>query len=301
MICPGLEEPSSLDPFLMKFPMVPSVEALTSTGLSIGSTNVFLTPMNFKPENSSTPNKHYSSQPSTSKENSKAEVTIGLESPGMANLSNSSNNSSLKRHSSDPISSFQSGELTVSVKSAKHDYDYDFQPTDFAKIPNPLSADASKLLRNAALPDFPLADITQQITKFTDLSKLANFTTSDLAKLSSFSMGDFTRSPAYARNIASLFGPLGKMSPAKDLEGNDYPELPQSYKQSTSVTDLSRSEGSKKDRESSDHHESQKKKSSEETIIKPDFGAMLDMTIHHSKKQTASQETEESLNLSKDR
>lgn len=287
----------------MKFPMIPSVEALTSTGMSIGSTNVFLTPMNFKPEGSSTPNKHYSSQPSTSKENSKSELTIGLESPGMASLSNNSNNSSMKRHSSDPISSFQSGELTVSVKNAKHDYDYDFQPTDFAKIPNPLSADTSKMLRNAALPDFPLADITQQITKFTDLSKLANFTTSDLAKLSSFSMSDFTRSPAYARNIASLFGPLGKMSPAKDLEGNDYPEIPQSYKQSTSVADLCRSalESNKSERESSDHHDSQKQKSSEETIIKPDFGAMLDMTIHHSKKQAASQETEESLNLSKDR
>jgi len=233
---------------------------------------------------------------------------------------------------SDIIPSFQSGELTVSVKNAK--CDFDFAPTDFSKLPNSLAGDSGVInkTRTSTNSDFPLADITQQITKFSDLTKLANFSTTDLAKLSSFSIADFTRtsspSPStYMRHIANLFGPLGKISPAKDMDNNEQRKstdfvtvdtVSSSFKSAVSSSETSlrnfstSAEDYINDRKKLDTQADSTKigRSSEYqgtedltiSSIKSDFGGMLDMTALH-KKQQSSQSVDmgDSLNLSKDR
>lgn len=310
MISPGSEDGTTPDFLSMKFPLVPVSESLVPSvppGLTAGNAAVFLTPVNFKPDGAIiTPtSKPFVMQPSTSRDSIKKDNVI------------------------DVMPSFQSGELTVSVKNTK--CDYDFAPTDFSKIPNSLGTDASiNKTRTSATPDFPLADITQQITKFSDLSKLANFSTADLAKLSGFSIADFTRtsspSPStYMRNIANLFGPLGKISPARDIEGNERKpsdfaiadQIQSSFKTTTGSTDSCRSFSAAPEDYSADR---KKMEVQNDTVklnrsgeyqgtedlsissVKPDFSGMLDMTtLHKKQQQSQSSDIGDSLNLSKDR
>ncbi|XP_066582485.1 uncharacterized protein [Prorops nasuta] len=336
MICPGSEDSASSEFIAVKFPLVPVSESLVPSvpagvNLSSGST-VFLAPVNFKSDSAIiTPtSKSFGLQPSTSRDNSKKEGNALSDAASITQIKDNSLLSTKQRMpSSDAMASFQSGELTVSVKNAK--CDYDFAPSDFSKLSSSLVTDAAvNKARSSMSLDFPLADITQQISKFSDLSKLANFSTNDLAKLSGFSIADFARtsspSPStYMRNIANLFGPLGKMSPARDLEGNerkatDYTSvdsMKMPFNLSAPAPESSRNftlgaEDYSTERKKSDHqNESSKMNRSSDyqasedlsiSSIKPDFGAMLDMTTIHKKQQPQSSDTSnDSLNLSKDR
>ncbi|KAM0736538.1 MPN domain-containing protein [Formica fusca] len=335
MICPGSEDGNVPEYLTMKFPLVPSSESLgppvpQAVGLAASNAAVFLAPVNFKPDGGAiiTPtSKPFVLQPSTSRDGIKKDSMGPNDAASITQIKDSTSIVSSKHISpSEIIPSFQSGELTVSVKNAK--CDYDFAPADFSKLPNPLAGDGTKS-RTSANSDFPLADITQQITKFSDLTKLANFSTADLAKLSSFSIADFTRtsssSPStYMRNIANLFGPLGKMSPAKDMEGNErkagdfvtVDAIPSPFKT------VGSSEGCRSFSASAEDYTSDRKKleaqidsakisrpgeyqgTEDLTIssIKSDFGGMLDMTTLHKKQQSSqSADIGDSLNLSKDR
>lgn len=331
MICPGSED-NTPEFLTMKFPLVPSSESLgppvPGVGLTTGNAAVFLAPVNFKPDGGAiiTPtSKPFVLQPSTSRDGIKKDNIGSNDAASITQMKDSNSIVSSKHLSpSEIIPSFQSGELTVSVKNAK--CDYDFAPADFSKLTNPLTGDGTK--SRTSNSDFPLADITQQITKFSDLTKLANFSTADLAKLSGFSIADFTRtsspSPStYMRNIANLFGPLGKISPAKDMENNErkagdfvtVDAIPSPFK-------IASSEACRNFSASAEDYTSDRKKlevqvdsakigrpgeyqgTEDLTIssIKSDFGGMLDMTTLH-KKQQPSQSTDmgDSLNLSKDR
>lgn len=334
MICPGSEDGSTPEFLTMKFPLVSSSESLgppvpPGVGLTAGNAAVFLAPVNFKPDGGAiiTPtSKPFVLQPSTSRDGIKKDNIGPNDAASITQIKDGNSIVSSKHISpSEIIPSFQSGELTVSVKNAK--CDYDFAPADFSKLSNPLG-DGTKSTRTSANSDFPLADITQQITKFSDLTKLANFSTADLAKLSGFSIADFTRtsspSPStYMRNIANLFSPLGKISPAKDMEGSErkasdfvtVDAIPSPFK--TASSEACRSFSA-----SAEDYLSDRKKLEVQTdsvkigrsgehqgtedltisSIKPDFGGMLDMTMLH-KKQQSSQSTDmgDSLNLSKDR
>ncbi|XP_011703543.1 PREDICTED: uncharacterized protein LOC105459314 [Wasmannia auropunctata] len=330
MICPGSEDGSTPDFLTMKFPLVSASESLgppvpPSVSLTAGNAAVFLAPVNFKPDGGAiiTPtSKPFVLQPSTSRDSIKKD---GIGTNDAASITQIKDGNSLvgSKHisPSEIIPSFQSGELTVSVKNAK--YDYDFAPADFSKLPNLIGDGGAKSRTN---PDFPLADITQQITKFSDLTKLANFPTTDLAKLSGFSIADFTRtsspSPStYMRNIANLFSPLGKISPAKDMDGTE-------RKQSDFVTvdaisspfKSVSSEACRSFSVSADDYTNDRKKldvqadptkigrseyqgTEDLTIssVKSDFGSMLDMTALHKKQSSQSADMGDSLNLSKDR
>ncbi|KAL6429735.1 hypothetical protein ACFW04_007559 [Cataglyphis niger] len=336
MICPGSEDGNVPEFLTMKFPLVPSSESLgpsvpPGVGLTAGNAAVFLAPVNFKPDGGAiiTPtSKPFVLQPSTSRDGIKKDNMGPNDAASITQIKDSNSIISSKHISpSEIIPSFQSGELTVSVKNAK--CDYDFAPADFSKLPNPLVGDGTKG-RTSTNSDFPLADITQQITKFSDLTKLANFSTADLAKLSSFSLADFTRtsssspSTTYMRNIANLFGPLGKISPAKDMEGNErkasdfvtVDAIPSPFKTAGS------SEGCRNFSASAEDYTSDRKKletqidstkigrpgeyqgTEDLTIssIKSDFGGMLDMTTLHKKQQPSqSADMGDSLNLSKER
>lgn len=332
MICPGSEDCNTPEFLAMKFPLVPSSDSLgppVPPGVSLAASNaaVFLAPVNFKPDGGAiiTPtSKPFVLQPSTSRESIKKDNICPNDAASITQIKDGNPIIGSKHMSSSEIlPSFQSGELTVSVKNAK--CDYDFTPADFSKLPNPLSGDGKT--RTSANPDFPLADITQQITKFSDLTKLANFSPADLAKLSAFSIADFTRtsspSPStYMRNIANLFGPLGKISPAKDVDCNErkpgdfvtVDTVPSSFKTTGS------SETCRNFSTSAEDYMSDRKKldaqidstkigrsgeyqgTEDLTIssIKSDFGSMLDMTTLH-KKSSQSADMGDSLNLSKDR
>lgn len=337
MICPGSEDGITPDYLAMKFPLVPVSESLVSSvppgvGLAPNNAAVFLTPVNFKPDGAIiTPtSKPFVMHPSTSRDSIKKENIIGADSASITQIKDG-NCVTSKQHisPSDVMPSFQSGELTVSVKNSK--CDYDFPPADFSKLPNPLGSDTGgNKTRSSTTPDFPLADITQQISKFSDLTKLANFSTADLAKLSGFSIADFTRTPsplpatsAYMRNIANLFGPIGKISPARDIEGNerkpsDYAivdPIQSPFKTSTGSTEPCRNfsatpEDYSTDRKKMDvQNDNVKLNRSNEyqgtedlsiTSAKSDFSGMLDMTTLH-KKQSQPNDIGDSLNLSKDR
>lgn len=334
MICPGSEDGSTPEFLAMKFPLVPTSESLgppvpPGVGLTAGNAAVFLAPVNFKPDGAIiTPtSKPFVLQPSTSRDSIKKDGNIGPNDAASITQIKDGNPIGTKHISpSDIIPSFQSGELTVSVKNAK--CDYDFAPADFSKLPNPLTGDSKT--RVSANPDFPLADITQQITKFSDLTKLANFSTTDLAKLSGFSIADFTRtsspSPStYMRNIANLFGPLGKISPAKDIESNErkpsdfvtVDALSSSFKTAGS-SELCRNFSTSAEDYTSDRKKLEAQSDSAKigrpgqeyqgtedltiSSVKPDFGGMLDMTTIHKKQQSSqSADIGDSLNLSKDR
>ncbi|XP_076631998.1 uncharacterized protein LOC143347046 [Colletes latitarsis] len=335
MICPGSEDGTS-DFLAMKFPLVPVSEPLIPSvppgvGLTPNNATVFLTPVNFKPDNAIiTPtSKPFVMQPSTSRDSIKKDNIIATDTASITQIKDS-NSATSKQHisPSEVIPSFQSGELTVSLKNTK--CDYDFPPADFSKLPNPLGTDTGvNKSRSSTTPDFPLADITQQISKFSDLSKLANFSTSDLAKLSGFSIADFTRtsspSPStYMRNIANLFGSIGKISPARDIEGNErkpsdfamVDPIQSPFKGTTGSSEACRNfsvapEDYSTERKKIEVQNDIKLNRSNEyqgtedlTIsnVKSDFGGMLDMTTLH-KKQQQSQPSDisDSLNLSKDR
>ncbi|XP_029160520.1 uncharacterized protein LOC114932471 [Nylanderia fulva] len=331
MICPGSEDGNAPEFLTMKFPLVPSSESLgppvpPGVGLTAGNAAVFLAPVNFKPDGGAiiTPtSKPFVLQPSTSRDGIKKDSIGPNDAASITQIKDGNSIVSSKHISpSEIIPSFQSGELTVSVKNTK--CDYDFAPADFSKLSNPLAGDGTKSTRTSS-SDFPLADITQQITKFSDLTKLANFSTADLAKLSGFSIADFTRttspSPStYMRNIANLFSPLGKISPAKDMEGNERKSdfvtvdaIPSPFK--TAASEACRSfsaEDYTSDRKKLEVQADSAKigrpgehQGTEDLTIssvKPDFGGMLDMTMLH-KKQPSSQSADmgDSLNLSKDR
>ncbi|XP_034178041.2 uncharacterized protein LOC117603221 isoform X1 [Osmia lignaria lignaria] len=334
MICPGSED-GTPEYLAVKFPLVPPSESLVPSavppgvGLAPNNAAVFLTPVNFKPDGAIlTPtSKPFVMQPSTSRDNIKKDNIMSADTASITQLKDG-NSATSKQHvpSSEVIPSFQSGELTVSVKNAKCDYDY--APTDFSKVANSLGTDTGINKTRSSASDFPLADITQQITKFSDLSKLANFSTADLAKLSGFSIADFTRtsspSPStYMRNIANLFGPIGKISPARDIEGNERKSsdfsmvdpLQSQFKPTTGSQESCRNFSATPEDYSTDRkkmevqNDNAKLNRSNEyqgtedlSISKTDFGGMLDMTTMH-KKQQQSQAVDigDSLNLSKDR
>ncbi|XP_078053075.1 uncharacterized protein LOC144478749 [Augochlora pura] len=331
MICPGSEDGTSPEFLAVKFPLVPVSEPLVPSvppgvGLNPNNAAVFLTPVNFKPDSAIiTPtSKPFVMQPSTSRDSIKKDNILATDSASITQIKDG-NATASKQHISptEVMPSFQSGELTVSVKNTKCDYDY---PTsDFAKLPNPLGADNGvNKSRLAATPDFPLADITQQISKFSDLSKLANFSTADLAKLSGFSIADFTRtsspSPStYIRNIANLFGPLGKISPARDIEGNErkptdfamVDSIQSPFKATSGSSESCRNfpEDYSTDRKKMDlQNDNSKLNRSNEyqgtedlsiSSVKSDFGGMLDMTTLHKKQQSS--DMGDSLNLCKER
>jgi len=126
------------------------------------------------------------------------------------------------------------------------------------------------------------------------------------------------------RNIANLFGPLGKISPAKDMDSNErkpgdfvtVDAIPSPFKS------VNTSEACRNFSMSVDDYTNDRKKLDSQTdptkigrpgeyqgtedltisSIKSDFGNMLDMTALH-KKQQSSQSVDmgDSLNLSKDR
>lgn len=332
MICPGSEDGASSDFLAMKFPLLPASESLIPSvppgvGLAPNNAAVFLTPVNFKPDGAIlTPtSKPFAMQPSTSRDSIKKDIT-GTDTASITQLKDGSPISKQHISSSDVMPSFQSGELTVSVKTTK--CDYDFAPTDFSKVSSTLGTDTSvNKTRSSAAPDFPLADITQQISKFSDLSKLANFSTADLAKLSGFPIADFTRtsspSPsAYMRNIANLFGPIGKMSPARDIEGNERKSndftivdpIQSPFKSTIGSSESCRNfsvtpEDYSTDRKKLDiQNDNVKLNRSNEypvtedlSISKSEYGGMLDMTTVHKKQQSQIGDIGDSLNLSKDR
>ncbi|XP_033209267.1 uncharacterized protein LOC117168037 isoform X2 [Belonocnema kinseyi] len=296
MICPGSVDGSS-DAFVMKFPLA-TEQLLQSSSLNPAG-NVFLAPVNFKPENTSTVasiTKQFASHHHQGKDSSSE--------------SNLLKHDILKQQSHhlqpDSIPSFRAGELTVSLKNSKNDYEY--TPTDFSKTLNSSSMDPGK----SRASDYPLTDcLTQQMAKFPDLSKLANFSPSELAKLSGFSFNDFTKaSSSYVRNIANLFGPLGKssdMQDGNDRRSSDYPSMDSissSYKISSSPPSLQEQNRNvmedyggerKKDLGESSNY-SMMSEDLSMSNLKPDFGAMLDMSTkkHHS-------DLGDTLNLSKDR
>ncbi|XP_011861236.1 PREDICTED: uncharacterized protein LOC105558260 isoform X2 [Vollenhovia emeryi] len=336
MICPGSEDGNTPEFLTMKFPLVSASESLgppvpPGVGLTASNAAVFLTPVNFKPDGGAiiTPtSKPFVLQPSTSRDSIKKDGNLGSnDAASITQIKDSSSVVGSKHISpSEIIPTFQSGELTVSVKNTK--CEYDFAPADFSKLPN-LVGDSSTKSRTSTNPDFPLADITQQITKFSDLTKLANFPTTDLAKLSGFSIADFTRtsspSPStYMRNIANLFGPLGKISPAKDMDGNErkpgdfvtVDAIPSPFK------GLGSSDPCRNYSVGVDDYTNDRKKLDSQTdltkvsrpgeyqgmedltisSVKSDFGGMLDMTALHKKQQSSqSADMGDSLNLSKDR
>ena len=299
MICPGSDDGSS-DPFVMKFPLVPE-QLLQSSALNAAG-NVFLSPLNYKPENTSTVasiTKQFGSHHHQGKDSSPE--------------SNLLRNDILKQQQShllqpDSIPTFRAGELTVSLKNAKNDYEY--TSADFSKGLNPPSIDPGK----SRASDFPLTDcLTQQISKFPDLSKLASFSPNDLAKLSGFSLNDFSKaSSSYVRNIANLFGPLGKSSEMLDgneRRSNDYSSmdtLASSYQISSSSPTLQEQgrnmaedyggERNKELGESSNYNMMSEDLSM--SNMKPDFGAMLDMST---KQQHHHSDSRDTMNLSKDR
>ncbi|XP_051174670.1 myb-like protein H [Leptopilina boulardi] len=323
MICPGFEDNFSnslnhVDPFLMKFPLVP--EQLLKPNAMNATGNVFLTPLNFKPDNS----------------NSIASITKQFGSShhhhhhhhqgkdSLENISSSSSSSSgllktdIIKHQThllqtDTIPSFRAGELTVSLKNAKNEYEY--TPPDFTKTLNLPSLDHGK----SRASDYPLTDcLTQQMTKYPDLSKLTNFSPSELAKISGFSLNDFTKaSSSYMRNIASLFGPLGKApeipSEINERRSSDFPSadmIPSPYKISLSPTSQEQQQPQQQpvNRNLIDDFGGERKKDLGETSnyklieelamsnVKTDFTSTLDMSTkkHHS-------DSTDTLNLSMDR
>ncbi|XP_046482978.1 uncharacterized protein [Neodiprion pinetum] len=326
IVAPGMEDPptttqaSSIagnsDIFSnVKFPLVP--DPMGRSG--INPNNLFLTPVNFKLDSSVSILKPFN-VPSTSKDkNDTLEATKGqkfdLPMPDM-NLN--------AKHKLP--AEFTSGELTVSVKNSKPDYD--FSTADFSKVSNLLSSDSSSHgAGKNRIPEFPLADISQ-LSKFSDLSKLANFSTSDLAKLSGFSINDIAKtSPAYACNLANLFNPLGgKAQDVTVIDVNKTTEFPISefissdisfkpsdvvkglVAMSTVDTKLTVSElpvgEQKKNPDSGDSSKSTRNDYSMDDVsianVKSDFGTMLDVTVHGMKQQSGGNDCPDSLNLSID-
>ncbi|KAK0162542.1 hypothetical protein PV327_006310 [Microctonus hyperodae] len=317
MILPGSkDDKTSSDAFIsVQFPPIGLAESLAQNPGGLSSNNIFLSPVNFKPDTNIVSNvtKSFGSQPSTSSRDCKKDNQDDmLKDGGLFG----------KIDRPDRLPTFRSGELTVSVKNVKMDFEP--SPIDFAKLPNPLSIEAFTKMRSSLSSEFPLTDLSQHIPQLPDLSKLANFSPADLAKLSGFSLGDLTKGSPNA--YANLFAPLNKncgisMS-TKDLlndRNNDFTQC--------SSADSIQPPTSKHPSES--HKISDlidRKKMSTEIIlndisklnrptdfstaeelsissVRPDFGAMLDMkTLHGKNPQPLNiNDHAESLNLSKDR
>ncbi|XP_043471769.1 uncharacterized protein LOC122504640 [Leptopilina heterotoma] len=299
MICPGMEGPFSnslnqMDPFIMKFPLVP--EQLLKPNAMNATGNVFLTPLNFKPDNS----------------NSIASITKQFGShhhQGKDSQDTGLLKSDLLKQQShllqtDSIPTFRAGELTVSLKNTKNEYEY--TPPDFTKTLNLPGLDPGK----SRTSDYPLTDcLTQQMTKYPDLSKLTNFSPSELAKISGFSLNDFTKaSSSYMRNIASLFGPLGKAPEIPEINerrSSDFPTadmIPSPYKISSSPTlqepvrNLIEDFGGERKKEMGETSNYKLIEDLAMSNVKSDFSATLDMSTkkHHS-------DSVDTLNLSMDR
>lgn len=312
MILPrSKDDTSATDTFIsVQFPQLRLPDGLSQT-TTLNTNNVFLAPVNFKPDTSITSSvtKAFSSQPSTSSRDCKKD--------GQDDLLKDSRSHCGKIDRSDIVPTFRSGELTVSVKNVK----MDFEPTpmDFTKLPGPLSIEALTKMRSSLAPDFPLADLSQQIGQLPDLSSMANFSPADLAKLSGFSLNELTKasSSAYARNIANLFGPLSKptLNSPKDL-GNERktdfnPVEPMSL--ASYGSDTCRIDDLTCDRKKIETTNDVPKPLNRPTdfstaeelsisSVRPDFGAMLDMSMHGKNQQLGGvHDHGESLNLSKDR
>ncbi|XP_034946913.1 myb-like protein H [Chelonus insularis] len=200
MILPGSkDETGSTDGFItVQFPPLSLSESLAQTTSGLGANNLFLTPMSFKPDNnimSSLP-KSFNTQPSTSsKDSDKKEGSEDSQKDGRSHH---------KTDKPDISPTFRSGELTVSIKNVKMDYD-------------PFSE-----LRSSLASDSMLPGVSLKMNPLSDVSKFANFSPADLAKLSGFPLSELTKasSTAYARDIANLFNPLSKvnpLTPPKDL------------------------------------------------------------------------------------
>ncbi|XP_011301042.1 uncharacterized protein [Fopius arisanus] len=270
MICPGSKEDTD---YSVPYPPLPLAEPLAQTPGSQPPNNVFLAPVNFKPDTTITSSvTKFALHPSTSSREGRIEKE---------------NDDLKERFKERDMGTFRSGELTVSVKSSKMEFEP--PPVDFSKLA-PLSLETLNKMRANLPPDFPLPDLSQQIIP--DLSKIASFTPADLAKLSGFSLSELTKSPSsvYARNIANLFGPLAKGVPLtpgqlKDLAGErkefggegltGYEDIMAERKKEEKRTDFTTAE--------------------ELSIssVRPDFGAMLDLG--------GIKKGEESLNLSMER
>ena len=341
MICPGMES-SEVPPdgfVTVQFPQLAMSE-------SMGPNNVFLAPVNFKADNAivtTVAKQQFGSQPSTSSNKNKESNDLGSPMQAMQQQLKDSTRGSCHGKINRPeiIPTFRSGELTVSVKNTKiEDYNTPMSTTDFTKLAaTPLTAEALSKMRTNLPPDFAMADLSQQITGFPDLSKLTSFSPADLAKLSGFSLSEFTKasSTAYARNMANLFGPLAKC-PTKDITmmcnerinskpnefiTNDLSMQATNYaalQQLGQTLETSRSEDLTMDRQKSSligevtcelpkvTRPTTDFTTAEElsiSSVRPDFGAMLDMSTSIKKQQQHQQQNPndsgESLNLSKDR
>ncbi|XP_008556649.1 uncharacterized protein LOC103577674 isoform X2 [Microplitis demolitor] len=311
MILPDSPIEARSDAFItVQFPPLGMSESLTQTTSGLNTNNVFLAPVAFKPDNNiMTPLQKFDSQPSTSSRDCKKEIiddTI------------KDNRLYTKIEKSDITPTFRSGELTVSVKTVNK---MEFEPTslDFSKLTSPLSIEALNKMRSSLSSDFSLPDLSQQMTPLPDLSKLANFSPADLAKLSAFPLNELTKvsSNMYNRNIANLFNPINKNSSLNSTK--DVIDRKNEYTQNESIPlscfnlDSCRVDNladRKKPLEPTNDGIKSKRPTNfsvadELSIssVRPDFGAMLDMSMMHGKIHQASaiNDSSESLNLSKDR
>ncbi|CAG5096613.1 Similar to CG4751: MPN domain-containing protein CG4751 (Drosophila melanogaster) [Cotesia congregata] len=312
MILPDSSIETRSDAFItVQFPPLGMNESLTQTASGLSNNNVFLTPVAFKSDNSiMTPLPKFESQPSTSSRDCKKEVID-------ESLKDSRLYTKIDKPEIPPT--FKSGELTVSVKTVNK---LDVEPPtsiDFSKLTGPLSIEVLNKMRSSFTSDFPLPDFSQQMTPLPNLSKLANFSSADLAKLSVFPLNEITKvSPnMYNRNIANLFSSNNKSSstnPSKDVidRKNDYTPG-ENIPLTCFNLDPSRIDNlvdRKKTLESTNDNMKSKRPTNfsvadELSIssVRPDFGAMLDMSMIHGKNNQAStlNDSGESLNLSKDR
>lgn len=328
MICPGLEpqEPPPEGFVAVQFPQLGISEAMAQAGNVLSPNNVFLAPVNFKPDNAmvSSVQKPYGIQPSTSSQNNCNKKDMAEVTTSSPLQMKDSRNCMGKMNRPEIMPTFRSGELTVSVKNTK--MEFESSPSDFTKMATPLTPDALTKMRSNLPADFPLADLSQPITGIPDLSKLTSFTPADLAKLSGFSLSEFTKasSTAYARNIANLFGPIGKC-PTTDMTMCNERKMPEFISEPSMQTNYSSSQSTDPTNRTEDLTINSTKKTMEGCLeltksnrpttdfttaeelsissVRPDFGAMLDMTTSMKKQQQSQMmnDSGESLNLSKDR
>ncbi|KAJ8688325.1 hypothetical protein QAD02_024120 [Eretmocerus hayati] len=257
MVAPGFDDGSE-SPFAnIKFPFV-NDPVMQATGVA-PATNVFITPVNFKAENSN-------SAPKSEPINQQSEMT----SEG----TNNKDSSSSSKSESAPV--FRAGEVTVSLKNAKNEYGSNL--TDFSKIES---------LKNQS--EYPISDLSQAM-KFPDLAKLANLSPAELAKLTGLSLGDFTKAASssnYARNIANLFNPLAKdvsdPSEVNERKTGDLPDITIPFKppksSSPAPKDLSHSLNSAPE----DYSSSEKKRSVELMDTSSSFSGIDDLSLPSSK------------------
>ncbi|XP_014206790.1 myb-like protein H [Copidosoma floridanum] len=209
MVAPGFNDGTEPTFTNMKFPLIN--DPVSQTISAAPATNVFLTPVNFKPENSiSAVQKAYALQ---------QQAENASENNHVKETNSSAKTSPHLISTPESIPTFRTGELTVSLKNSKNDYDYSH--TDFTKV------ESMGKGRN----DYTLADLAQPM-KFPDLAKLANFSPAEFAKLTDFSLNDFTKaaaaatSSAYMRNIANLFGGSPLLGGSKGMSEPPLPPPP---------------------------------------------------------------------------